>query len=260
MQWNSRWMCVLLAGCVLNLAGAAAQRSSTTEVKQFEIVAVDGNKVLVKDAQGAQEITVPDDFKLTVDGRPVTVHELMPGMKGTATITTTTTVTPVHITEVRNAEVVKVSGNSIIVKGQNGFREFTESEIAKRDITMVKDGRPAKFSDFSAGDRLTAQIVTTGTPRVMTERQVQASLASAPPPARSAASTSGAAAEQSARAATPPPPAALTGRTAAAGAVEPGTPPAQLPKTASVLPLIGLFGIISLALAMALTLRRFRTV
>jgi len=262
---------MLLAGCVVNVAGTAAQSSSSTEVKQFEIVAVDGNNVVVKDAQGAKEITVPADFRLTVDGRPVTVHELKPGMKGTATITTTTTVTPVHITEVRNAEVVQVTGSSMIVKGQDGFRQFTEGEIEKRGISMVKDGRPAKFSDFSKGDRLTAQIVTTGAPKVMTERQVQASLTAAPPLASTGAGaavaqTAGAAAgtaarataTQSARAAAPAP-TAMPARTAAAASVEPRPElPAQLPKTASMLPLIGMLGVFSLAVGVILTVRRQR--
>ena len=107
MQRNGRWLCAVLAVCLVSLGGVAAQqRSTSSEIKRFEIVAVDGNKVVVKDAQGAKEITVPNDFQLTVDGKPVTVRDLKPGMKGTATITTTTTVTPVHVTEVRNAEVL----------------------------------------------------------------------------------------------------------------------------------------------------------
>src|SRR5262245_53208749 len=107
------------------LGTAAAQSQATsTETRNFEIVSVDGNKVVVKGQKGAQEITVPDDFKLTVDGKPVTVKDLKPGMKGTATITTTTTSTPVHVTEIRNGEVMRVVGNSIIVRTDNGIRMF----------------------------------------------------------------------------------------------------------------------------------------
>lgn len=261
MQWNSRFVCTLAIACVASWVGVSAQRSTTTETRQFEIVAVDGNRVVVKDAQGAKEITVSDDFRLTVDGQPVTVRDLKPGMKGTATITTTTTMTPVYVTEVRNAEVLRVSGNSILVKGENGFREFTESEIEKRGIQMVKDGRPAKYSDFHSGDRLTATIVTTGPPKVLTDRQVQASLASAAAAAAPAAAQSAraataaapAASSQSARAAAAPPSSVGTGGPTASA-------PAQLPKTASSLPLIGLIGGLSLALGIALTLRRRRVV
>ena len=102
----------LVAGlCALLSAGSAsAQTTKSTEVRKFEVVSVDGNKVVVKGADGAKEITVPEDFRFTVDGKQVSVHELKPGMKGTATITTTTTVTPVKVTEVRNAEVMQVLG------------------------------------------------------------------------------------------------------------------------------------------------------
>jgi hypothetical protein len=84
---------------ITSLAGntVLAQTTTGTEVKQFEIVSVDGNTVVVRGENGAaQEITVPADFRLTVDGKPVSVAELKPGMKGTARITTTTVVTPVH--------------------------------------------------------------------------------------------------------------------------------------------------------------------
>ena len=46
---------------LVNTASAQHTRPST-EVKNFEVVSVDGNKVVVKGEQGAQEITVPDDF------------------------------------------------------------------------------------------------------------------------------------------------------------------------------------------------------
>ena len=39
-------------------------------------------------------MTVADDFRFNVDGKMLSVHELKPGMSGTATITTKTTVTP----------------------------------------------------------------------------------------------------------------------------------------------------------------------
>jgi hypothetical protein len=46
------------------------------------------------------ELTVADDFRFIVNGQPMSVKELKPGMRGRATITTKTTVTPVTVTEV----------------------------------------------------------------------------------------------------------------------------------------------------------------
>ncbi len=65
-----------------------AQTTTTQDVRNFEVISVDGNKLVARDQTGTQEYTVPDDFRFTVDGKKVPVSELKPGMKGTATITT----------------------------------------------------------------------------------------------------------------------------------------------------------------------------
>ena len=91
------------------------RRQTTTETKKFQVIAVDGNQLVVRLPEGTRELTVPDDFRFNVDGKMLSVHELKPGMAGTATITTKTTVTPVTVTEVKNGTVMKASGSSIIV-------------------------------------------------------------------------------------------------------------------------------------------------
>jgi LPXTG-motif cell wall-anchored protein len=232
----------------------AQQQTKTEEVRQFEIVSVDGNRVVVRGAQGAQEITVPPEFRLTVDGKPVTVAELKPGMKGSATITTTTTTTPVHITEVRNGEVMRVIGNSVVVRGEKGLQMFSPGDLTKRNISIMRDGRPINISELRQGDRLTATIVTSGPPKIVTERDVDAAMTGAPV-ARTAPSAGAAAGAGAA----PAPSGAAGAAAATTGATAPGASTARrLPKTASPLPAIGLFGLASLATGVALTLRRRR--
>jgi len=242
-QWRNA---ALLVVCLAAPAAAASAQQSTTtsETKHFQVISVEGNKVVAKLPEGAREITVPEDFRFTVDGRQVSVHELQPGMKGTAKITTITTVTPVTVTEVRNGEVMQASGSSIIVKSANGIKMFNEGDIAKRNVTILKDGKPASIADFHTGDRLTATIVTEKPPKVMTQRQVQATLTGATPTA-----TTGAA-PAARTAAAPAAPAPTTGTAAA--------PARKLPKTASQVPLLGLLGALSLAIALGLSLGRRR--
>jgi LPXTG-motif cell wall-anchored protein len=244
---------VVLCGALVCLTAAVtlAQTSATTEIKKFQVISVDGNQLVVRLPEGTRELTVPEDFRFTVDGKSLSVHELKAGMAGTATITTRTTVTPVTVTEVKNGTVVHALGQSIIVRTSEGdVKQFTQSDIDKRGVKIMRDGKVAGISDFRANDRLTATIITTRPPRVMTEKEVQATLAS-----------SGAAGSTPAAAASPAPSAARTAAAAAPSspaAATSGASARTLPKTGSPLPVLGLAGLASLLAGLGLTLRRHR--
>ena len=230
-----------------------AQTGTATETKKFQIIAVDGNQLVVKLPEGTRELTVPDDFRFNIDGKMLSVRELKPGMAGTATITTTTTVIPVTVTEVKNGTVTKALGTSIVVATDGGYKMFSQSDIDKRGVKIMRAGQPAQISDFRENDRITATIITTKPPRVMTDKEVKAELATNTPaaaPARAAAPSAPAAATAAppAPAAAPPAPAATSG-----GA------PKTLPKTASPLPGLGLAGLVSLLAGLGLTVRRRAT-
>ena len=232
-----------LAGAmVLAIAAVASpqQPTSTTETKAFEVIAVDRNDLVVKLPEGTRELTVPEDFLFTVDGRQISVHELTPGMKGTATITTKTTVHPVSVTEVKNGTVAQVSGSSIIVRTEQGFKAFTQGDLDKRGVKIMRHGQPADISEFHTGDVLTATIITTKPPRVVTEREVQATLARAAAP------------EAPARHA----PVEASASFPSHAPVATGGSAQQLPKTASSTPLLGGVGVVLLLLGLALRTRR----
>ena len=165
--------------CLTAVVSLAQQTTTTSETKTFEVLAVDGNQLVVRLPEGTRELTVPDDFRFIVNGQPLSVRELKAGMKGTATITTRTTVTPVTVTEVKNGTVVVRSGSTIIVRTDEGVQSFTQGEVDKRGVKIMRDGKPAQVSDFREGDRLSATIITSLPPRVMTEKEVQATLANA---------------------------------------------------------------------------------
>ena len=178
-------------------------------------------------------------------GKCCPYSELKPGMAGTASITTRTTVTPVTVTEVKNGTVFQASGGSIIVKTDEGFKSFTQGDIDKRAIKIMKDGQPAQISDFHANDRLTATIITSKPPHVLTQKEVTATLAKSEAPAGAAPAAAPRASAPPSGAAAAAPPAKPTGTTStpapnptpAAGA---GAAPKKLPKTASALPELGL--------------------
>jgi len=227
----------LVAGiiCAMSVMPQAQQTSSSTQTKNFEIIAVDGNMLVVRLPEGTKELTVPSDFRFMVDGKSLAVSELKPGMKGTASITTQTTVTPVTVTEVKNGTVFERSGGSIIVQTPEGFKSFTQGDIDKRGVKIVKNGKVVQLEDLRKGDKLAATIVTSAPPKIMTRQEVNATLAkpeAAPAPAPARTSSAPAAA----------PMAAPTAKT--------------LPKTASTWPLTGLLSILSLTAGVTLTIRR----
>jgi LPXTG-motif cell wall-anchored protein len=242
-------MLVVAVVCGMAVASQAGQTTTSTQTtKSFEVLSVDGSQLVVRLPEGTRELTVPDDFRFTVDGRQLAVGEMKPGMKGTATITTRTTVTPVTVTEVKNGTVMQATGGSVLVKTDQGFRNFTQGDLDKRGVKILKDGKAVQISDLHRDDRLTATIITSKPPRVMTEKEVNATLAAAPAPGMAPAAGASSASPR-------PAPTATTGSDPAAAAAAPA-PARKLPKTASSWPLLGLASVVMLVLAFAFTLRR----
>src|SRR5262245_35778275 len=134
----------ILLGLSLGVA-AAQSTATTTQTKKFTVISVDGNQLVVRLPEGTREITVPEDFRFTVNGQQMSVHELKPGMSGTATITTTTTVKPVTVTQVKEGTVQQVVGSTIIVRTAEGLKMFTQGDVDKRNVTIMKDRKPVQL-------------------------------------------------------------------------------------------------------------------
>ena len=252
MPRATRVVAFALAVLALLVAGtAAAQTTTLTEKRAFEVISVDGNKVVVKTDQGTREVTLPPDFKLNMDGKQIGLADLKPGMKGTALVTTKVTSSPVVVSEVKNGEVLAVSGSTIIVRTAEGIKKYNAQDVQDRNVSILREGEKVDISQLRPGDRLTAKIITKKPPTVTTEREIKASvesapaakMASAPPPAPAA-------------------PAASAPAPAPAPAAEPAKPAEspkmakKLPKTGTHLPLAAGLGFLSLAAGLGLTIRR----
>jgi hypothetical protein len=256
---------VALAAAIVCLTAAvsqAQQTSTTSETKSFEVLAVDGNTLVVRLPEGTRELTVADDFRFIVNGQPLSVRELKTGMKGTATITTKTTVTPVTVTEVKSGTVVVRSSANIIVRTPEGVRSFTQGDVDKRGIRIFRSGKPVQLSELREGDQLSATFITSAPPRVMTEQEVRATVPAAAATAGAAAPASTARGASTAKPAAAAPssstakPAQSSTATSQSASAAPSQSARTLPKTASSWPWVALASVLLLVVGLSLTVMR----
>jgi hypothetical protein len=205
---------VLLALGLLGPIAAEAQTTVTSREINFELLAVDGNKLVVRDQNGTRELTVPQDFRFLVDGKSLGVSDLHAGMKGMATVSTTTIQRPVYVTTIKQGTVTYQTARSIQIKEADGrVHKFTQSGVDDRGIRLYMGDSPIRVSQLNPGDKITAVIVTDGQPEILTAQQVSAQLAAEAAPA--------AAAPEPEPAAAPEPEPAAAETPAAAPAAEP---------------------------------------
>ena len=210
----ARSILLALALTVLGAGAVIAQSQvQTTDELKFEVISVDGNNLVVRDQNGTRAVTVPEDFKFTVDGKSMSVHDLKPGMKGTATVTTTMSFRPVYVTQIKKGTVVRQVGTSVHVRTDEGVRWFKKADIDARGVQIFMNGKPVRVTDLKEGDQLTAMVITEAPPEVVAEKNVQASLDAAEQ-------------EAAAEAAAPPAEAPVSEPAAAAAAPAEETPPA----------------------------------
>jgi len=195
----------------------------TTQELKGEVVYVEGNSLVVKMASGeVRTFNVPESRRFIVDGKELTVHELKPGTRLTATVTTTTTPVTVRTTTVGSGTVWYVMGKNVVLTmpdGQN--RQYT----VKDETRFTVNGNPATVNDLKRGMVVSAEKVVE---EPMTEIATDTKVVGQAPAPRAAPKTEPAPAVAQAKPMAPPP--------------EKTEAPATLPKTASPVPLIGLLG------------------
>jgi RNase P/RNase MRP subunit p29 len=205
---------------------SSGQATHEVTVERGEVVRVDGNDLLVKMEDGSIRhfANVPESATVVVDGKELGIHDLKPGMKLERTMTVTTT--PQTITTVQSVtgKVWHINPpHSVILTLEDGTnQQFT---IPKGQKFMV-EGQETDAWGLKKGMKVSATKIVE-VPQTVVEHQKQVTGSAPPPP--------------------PPPPADMPILVAAAEPTPaPAAAPAELPKTGSLLPLIGLLGSVSL--------------
>jgi len=244
-NWT-RAMLVLVAGAVclaftLSISAQVQTKTSTagqkasivTKVDRGEVVYVSGNDVVIKLDDGTIRhfANVPESFTATVDGKQVGVHDLKPGMKLQRTVTTTRVSKVITTVKTVTGKVWMVQPpNTVILTLEDGKnQQFKIPNNQKFNI----DGQMVDAWGLKKGMTISAtKIVETPLDVVSQTRNVTGS--SPPPP--------------------PPPPvdAPILVVEEAPAPTQVAQAPAELPKTGSELPLIGLLGLLSLASSLGL--------
>lgn len=246
--------------CVVFASAMLAQETSRTEVssgmtskqvqvERGEVIYVSGNEVVVKMENGeVRHVTPPPGATATVDGKQVTIRDLKPGMKLQRTITTT--VTPQLITTIRSVtgKVWHVTPplTVILTLADNTNKQYR----VPKDQVFEIDGEKKTVFELRKGMNVTATVVTQ-VPESVVAQQRRVTGSAPPPPQIPEMQGALLIEEPSAPAAKPAP---APSRAAAAPAPEPA--PAQLPKTGSELPLIGLLGLLCSGLSIGIRMLR----
>ena len=212
--------------------------SVTTSVARGEVVYVHGNYLVVKMEDGTMRDfpNVPESAKVTVNGQEMGIHDLKPGMKLEKTITTTTTPKTITTVQTVTGKVWHVNApGSVILTLEDGTNQ--QFKVPKGQEFTV-NGQKTDVFGLRKGMMVSATKVVE-TP--ITEVAQHTALAGTLPP--------------------PPPPdqpilIAVATPVPAPSAEAPAAAEKELPKTGSLLPLIGLLGL--LCVACSFTLKTFR--
>jgi hypothetical protein len=234
--WTRVWL-VLLVGAVclafaLSMSAqvktetttSAGQASHETTVERAEVVHVSGNDLVVKMEDGTIRhiANVPESARVTVDGQELGIHSLKPGMKLQRTITVTTTPQTVTTVQTVTGKVWHVNPpNTVVLTLEDGTNQ--QFKIPKDQKFMV-DGQETDAWGLKKGMKISAtKIVEEPVTSISEHRRLTGNMPPPPPAPPADAPILVAAAE--------PTPAPVV-----------SAAPTELPKTASLLPLIGLLG------------------
>src|SRR5579864_5000999 len=241
-------------GCMFT--GQAFAQQKTVEQKQtgptqFQVdtrnttvAYIEGNHLVVRLADGTLEaIRIPAGERFNIDGQKLALHELKPGMTLTEQTFTTTRPVVVKTVEITDGTVWHASPTRLAIRTKDN--KVVDYRIPER-ATQTVNGEETYLHTLRRGQTITATIITEE-PVTISEREVRSHghhAMTEPKESSTAMET---------MPATKPAQPTETQPATQAQATE---TPEKLPNTASQMPLIGLLGLV--AVAMSLGLRAFR--
>jgi hypothetical protein len=203
----------------------ATGKSTEVNVERGQVVLVDGNDLVVKMDDGSiRHIpNVPESARATVDGKELGIHDLKPGMKLEHTITTTSTERQITTVQSVTGKIWHVTPpTTVILTLEDGTNQsFSIPKGQKFNV----NGQTVDAWGLKKGMKISATKVVEVPETVISH---QKTLTGTMPP--------------------PPPPdlpllIVLVNHVPAPAAAEPEMAANELPKTGSILPLIGLLGL-----------------
>lgn len=210
----------------------------TVDTRNTTVAHIEGDHLVVRLANGALEaIRIPPEERFNIEGQTLTLHELKPGMTLTDEVFTTERPMMVKTVEITEGKVFHASPRYLAIHTKDG--EVVEYKVPEWATIMI-NGQERSLHELKRGQTITATI-TTEEPMVVYDHEKRshghalASESLAPLPTKT---------EKTEVVPTTLP--------------EPQPSPAtaelkeKLPATASNVPLIGLAGILALAIAAAL--------
>ena len=202
MKLNKFWMrsgLVFAIGAVCMVsalsAGAQVQTETTTkvgkssavvQVKRGEVIAVEGNDLIVKMEDGSIRHfeNLPESAKVTVDGKQLGIHDLKPGMMLQRTITTTTTPKVVTTIQTVKGKVWNVTPPlSVILTLEDGTNQ---SFKIPQDQKFNVNGQMVDAFGLRKGMVITATKIVEVPMSVTTKQKSVSGTMPTPPPADNA--------------------------------------------------------------------------
>lgn len=256
MNANPRWMRALMVlavgatGLAFAVRVSAQVKTSTDEkvgaatrqvkVERGEVVAVSGNDLVVKMDDGSiRHIpNVPESARVNVDGQELGIHDLKPGMHLQKTVTTTSTPKVIVTTKTVTGKVWHVNPPLSLTLTMDDYTNQT-FKIPNGQKFMV-DGKEVDAWGLKKGMKVSATKIVEE-PVTQYDQEVQLAGHTPPPPPAPPADT---------------PILVAVGIPAPAPAAAPAAAPAELPKTGSMIPLIGLLGLLFMASSIGIRLFR----